>query len=442
MLVRPVGEETREADNLRKVSADPAIVDRVLEEHRGEVSEEMWEELIFQLKVVGLLPIDEENLRVFVEHRAERMRPAEDERTPEPEDTEEPAVEQDAEGETESPPDRPAVVEPDDTRELPGLPDEAEPEEAEESAPAAADVLEEAPAPPPQTAPPAEPIALPGQPTVLAGQPHRAPPEPPQRRRRWWIPLAVLAVALAIWGIVALERRGLRSRALAQATRDMVKVPAGEFTMGSTQYDHEKPPHKVYLDGYYIDRTEVTVAAYRRYVSATGRSMPSAPSWGWQDDHPVVNVAWTDAKTYCEWKGKRLPTEAEWEKAARGADGRTYPWGEEKPSCERVVMDDGGNGCGRNSTWPVGSKSAGASPYGALDMSGNVWEWCADGYDGDYYKSSPSRNPKGPSSASARVLRGGSWGNDDPSYLRAAVRSRYSPTFRGVSFGFRCARNE
>jgi sulfatase modifying factor 1 len=217
----------------------------------------------------------------------------------------------------------------------------------------------------------------------------------------------------------------------------MIHIPAGEFLMGSNDGSNdEKPQRKVYLDGYYLYKNLVTVAQYRKFCQAKGRRMPLAPSWGWQLDHPMVNVTWEDAAAYATWAGCRLPTEAEWEKAARGTDGREYPWGNEwdASKCANSV------GSSRSSTAPVGSYPRGASPYGCLDMAGNAWEWCADWYDESYYKSAPNRNPAGPTSGTYRVLRGGSWDDFNPIGFRAAFRLRYFPDFRSGDGGFRCAR--
>jgi formylglycine-generating enzyme required for sulfatase activity len=220
----------------------------------------------------------------------------------------------------------------------------------------------------------------------------------------------------------------------------MVYVPAGSFAMGSDEFDDEKPIHTVYLDTFWIDRTEVSNAQYRRCVEAGVCQVPTTcdlgdPTYddGSKKDHPVVCVNWSQARTYCEWAGARLPTEAQWEKAARGTDGRTYPWGDSQPDCNRAQY----GGCD-GQTVPVGSIAAGTSPYGALDIAGNVWEWVADWYDADYYASSPERNPPGPATGAGRVLRGGSWGSHWYS-VRAAYRESGYPPARSYRIGFRCA---
>ena len=221
---------------------------------------------------------------------------------------------------------------------------------------------------------------------------------------------------------------------------EMVWVPAGEFLMGSTDDEgvrDERPQRKVYLDGYWMYKTEVTVAQYRKFCEATNREMPEAPEWGWKEDHPVVNVSWHDAVDYAKWAGASLPTEAQWEKAARGTDGRVFPWGNE--------WDAGA--CANSVSWslkgtkPVGSCPAGASPYGCVDMAGNAWEWCADWYDEAYYgNEAPSRNPPGPASGGYRVLRGGSWNCGDRGPFRCANRLLYRPCRRDDFGGFRCSR--
>jgi formylglycine-generating enzyme required for sulfatase activity len=215
-----------------------------------------------------------------------------------------------------------------------------------------------------------------------------------------------------------------------------VYVPAGEFLMGSLDSvgdDNEHPQHTVYLDAFWIMQTEVTNAQYAKCVDAGACSAPDNSRW--QDaayaDHPVTDVDWNQATEYAAWVGGRLPTEAEWEKAARGTDGRTYAWGEEQPDQSLA------NCCGFvNDTTPVGSYPAGASTYGALDMAGNVWEWTADWYDSGYYSRSPVQNPTGPSSGDYRVLRGGGyWG--EAAVVRVANRVRFYPGFRNWAGGFR-----
>jgi len=218
----------------------------------------------------------------------------------------------------------------------------------------------------------------------------------------------------------------------------MVYVPAGDFLMGSSDadsqaYDYEKPQHTVYLDAFWIDRTEVTNAQYRKCVDAGACREPG----GWDEndynapDQPVVYVYWDDARAYAAWAGGRLPTEAEWEKAARGTDGRIYPWGNRAPDCDKANYA----GCvGRPAT--VGSYLTGVSPYGVLDMAGNVWNWVADWFDTEYYDRSPARNPQGPASGEDRVVRGGAF-----SLVVEGIRSGYrgwcDPYDRFRDIGFR-----
>ena len=208
--------------------------------------------------------------------------------------------------------------------------------------------------------------------------------------------------------------------------------------------DNERPQHTVTLDAYYIDKYEVTNARYQACVVSDACSPPNEVRPFTQElyygntayaDYPVVHVTWDQAEAYCAWAGKRLPTEAEWEKAARGTDGRTYPWGEQAP--DRMLLNYNGN---EGRTTPVGSYPDGASPYGALDMAGNVMEWTADWYDDDYYSVSPERNPPGPSAGEMRVLRGGSW-----VYYYIDVRAAYRDNdYPGdwMNVGFRCVRSQ
>ena len=214
---------------------------------------------------------------------------------------------------------------------------------------------------------------------------------------------------------------------------EMVYVPAGEFLMGSEDADadsDEDPEHTVYLDAYWIYKHEVMNAQYRQCIEdgVCSGDLSGYP----ENDYPAVYIDWYDASAYCEWAGGRLPTEAEWEKAARGTDGQTYPWGEADPNCSLAQY----GGCSLEIV-PVGSFLAGASPYGALDMAGNVWEWVADWYDTDYYQNSPSQNPTGPASGTIRVRRGGSWVSH-VRFLRASGRSGRSPDNWNSNSGFRC----
>jgi len=295
---------------------------------------------------------------------------------------------------------------------------------------------------------------------------------------------------------------------------EMVYIPEGEFIMGTDQaeidriwqrfgwekewkqyFKNESPKHQVYVDGFWMYRYEVTVAQYRKFCQETGRQMPPEPKWGWQDNYPIVNVSYDDAVNYCKWAGVRLPTEAEWEYAARG--GNTGPalerseglnekpryifvWGDELPKglpalpasrkssrqAGAAAAQAGKGGYGNFAdesikkkflpsssgqvgwiifegyddgyvyTAPVGSFNH--NGFGLYDMAGNVWEWCTDWYDENYYQNSPSQNPQGHPSSLWRVLRGGSW-YDDPYFVRAANRDGVRPHLMDLFWGFRCS---
>jgi len=239
---------------------------------------------------------------------------------------------------------------------------------------------------------------------------------------------------------------------------EMIVIPAGEFWMGSDQQQDqnarvgEMPQHRVYLDEYTIGKYSVTQAQYLAFVQATDHRVPEIFLGGpanWdktqrrppvgKENHPVVLVDWNDAATYCQWlaqvtgRSYRLPTEAEWEKAARGTDQRLYPWGNVEPDQSRVNFDTHAGGATE-----VGKHPASASPYGVLDMVGNVWEWVADWYSERYYASSPARNPRGPGSGNYRAARGGAW-NQGAINLRVSYRQGNSSNDRNDSIGFRCA---
>ncbi|MFQ5942323.1 MAG: bifunctional serine/threonine-protein kinase/formylglycine-generating enzyme family protein [Anaerolineales bacterium] len=236
-----------------------------------------------------------------------------------------------------------------------------------------------------------------------------------------------------------------------------VYVPEGEFNMGADASDpdgsaDEKPVHTVMLDAFWMDQTEVTNRMYRMCVMAGACDFPSrAPQFDNPDltDHPVVGVNWRDAEDYCEWAGRRLPTEAEWEKAARGSDGRTFPWGFSAIAGHRLnfadasldeLWADASEDDGFMYSSPVGNYPAGASPYGALDMAGNVWEWVSDWFLSRYYLNSASENPAGPASSptNSHTVRGGSFLSNARN-VRAVYRFGYSPDTSAADLGFRCA---
>jgi formylglycine-generating enzyme required for sulfatase activity len=240
----------------------------------------------------------------------------------------------------------------------------------------------------------------------------------------------------------------------------MLYVPEGEYLMGSDEDSaEESPAHNVHLDAFWIDRTEVTYAQFARFLNQMGGHEVECSGHDCNEikngdknshmlvqdgsyvvetgyeDYPMSEVTWYGAQAYCGWAGKRLPTEAEWEKAARGTDGRRYPWGNSEPSCAKLNFRT----CVR-STIAVGSYPAGASPYGALDMAGNVYEWTADWYDRDYYRgeAASSPNPRGPASGRSKVARGGSSYDLDLYLVRTTYRFGYVPETGHRVVGFRC----
>jgi len=245
----------------------------------------------------------------------------------------------------------------------------------------------------------------------------------------------------------------------------MVYVPAGTVWMGchrdgSRECDaDEQPGHEVRVSAFYIGRTEVSVVDYARCVldrdcgdegldgyAITGTSLVVSTYCNWRqpkrERHPLNCVSHAQATRYCQWRDGRLPTEAEWERAARGDDRRRYPWGDEPASCALAVMaDDKGNGCGKNGTWPVGRKPRDISPFGAMDMAGNVREWVADWYDKRYYRKKVVSDPHGPDHGARRSARGGGWGNTVSRFLRASARDAEHPNGRNMHLGFRCAKS-
>jgi formylglycine-generating enzyme len=233
----------------------------------------------------------------------------------------------------------------------------------------------------------------------------------------------------------------------------MVLIPSGPFTMGSHDgFPNERPEHTVTLDAYYIDRYEVTLNLYRKFLETEKHEFP--PTWDDEaattvGDRPAVGMRWESAVAYCRWVGKRLPTEAEWEKAARGTDGRRYPWGDMQPFIDianynrgmwvseaitLVAVTSGLEGMSVRH----GLKEGGKSPFGLFHMAGNAAEWVSDWYERDYYQKSPGKNPLGPASGEKRVLRGGSWA-DMPSALRVTARFSAKQDLEDRTIGFRCA---
>ena len=255
----------------------------------------------------------------------------------------------------------------------------------------------------------------------------------------------LLVVAIGFFGIKNLTGNVGRTTTSPKDGMVLVYVPGGKFAMGSEDGEKdEKPVHTLNLDVFWIDQTEVTNKMYNLCVEAGVCDEPYSKSsfirsnyYGNPEfeNYPVIHVDYDNAKVYCEWAERRLPTEAEWEKAARGKYAFVYPWGDNLPTSDllnynRVVGD----------TVEVGSYKSGTSPYGALDMAGNVWEWVADWYDPSYYLKSPLSNPPGPDSGFYGVLRGGAWGNI-ADYVRSSHRFEVELSFTSHSAGFRCAKS-
>ena len=260
------------------------------------------------------------------------------------------------------------------------------------------------------------------------------------------------------------EQRQLALDLLPGVRMEFIHIPAGEFWMGSERGtdrladDNELPQHKVTLAEYFMAKYPVTNVQYQAFVASKGHRMPSHWEKGripvGKENHPVFNISWHDAVAFCQWASQatgqliRLPTEAEWEKTARGpltnpGFVRIYPWGNEKPDATRCTFSGGAvsSVLGGGKTTPVGKHGLrGASPYGCMDMAGNVWEWVADWYDGEFYKISPTANPGGPVSGEYRVLRGGSWTCNEAN-IRVSRRNRLFPGNSINDFGFRCACN-
>lgn len=239
----------------------------------------------------------------------------------------------------------------------------------------------------------------------------------------------------------AAEKKSAPKKKSVKAPKDMALIPAGEFTMGSNDWwPKSQPEHKRQVDAFYMDKFEVTNKRYKSFVDAMGRPAPDHWPGGTippgREDHPVVYVSWEDARDFCKWEGKRLPAEAEWEKAARGADKRAFPWGDkfekEKGNTPQLGNED---------TMPVGSFENGKSPYGIYDMAGNAWEWVDD-----WFKPYPGNTHSDENYGEKyKVLRGGSW--YDCTYYKCGIsapaynRIFFNPQTKNNNFGFRCAKD-
>jgi sulfatase modifying factor 1 len=222
---------------------------------------------------------------------------------------------------------------------------------------------------------------------------------------------------------------------------DLVFIGSGPFLMGASQNEswagNAMPQHKAMLSSYYIYKNLVTVNQFKQFCQATGRPMPLSPSFNfdWQkEDHPMVNVTWEEARDYCRWAGGDLPTEAQWEKAARGTDGRIYPWGNGFDTT-KFWFSNGPTGSAGGTT-PVGFY--GISPYGVTDMAGNVDQWCLDWYDANYYQNCPTKDPMGPDSGTLHTVRGGPWRSHNPMLFRTFRRDGIANETRNPETGFRC----
>jgi formylglycine-generating enzyme required for sulfatase activity len=271
----------------------------------------------------------------------------------------------------------------------------------------------------------------------------------------------IMRVALITTGVIGLSFAAI---SIKRSGGDRVLIPAGEFLMGSPEGEgesNEHPQHKVYLDAFFVDKTEVTNASFKKFADAVHyvtEAEKGGASWvfdggrlqqknhaTWKDPHgngkgiadkldlPVVRVNWSDAGAYCKWAGGRLPTEAEWEKGARGGTNTKYSFGDDESKLDKYAWYADNSG---SQAHPVGQKKP--NQYGLYDMHGNVWEWVSDRYDAKYYRTSPEKNPQGPDFGAGRALRGGASANLRNG-LRSAFRAACGQDDWSISFGFRCA---
>ncbi len=252
----------------------------------------------------------------------------------------------------------------------------------------------------------------------------------------------ISAGIISVIVIFILKAAVAKEAGASSAPNEMILIPEGQFIVGSDKrHPDEGPMHTVYIDQFYIDKFEVTNARYLRFAQETGRRLPDHLRNGvippGMEDHPVIYVNWYDARDYCHWTEKRLPTETEWEKAARGTDGRNFPWGNEFDARKANTPQ-----LGLRHTMPVGSFPEGRSPYGVYDMSGNVWEWTESWYKAYPGNKRPAKENYG---ERYRVVRGGSW--IDCSFYRCGIsaftfnRGFFKVETKNNSFGFRCAKN-
>ncbi|MDE0638239.1 MAG: formylglycine-generating enzyme family protein [Candidatus Poribacteria bacterium] len=284
-----------------------------------------------------------------------------------------------------------------------------------------------------------------------------------------YVCLTILIFFLSVWkGVITAELSSAAEKTL--TTIEWVAIPEGEFIMGSTpqeaeaayrdaklrssllekhSFDAEVPQHSVYLSAYQISRHEITNAQYRAFIEATGRPPPRGPQGEetWKNENfnadtlPIVGVTWFDAQAFAEWIGGSLPTEAQWERAARGTDGRTYPWGSEPPKARHHA-----NFARRyNRPTPIGQFPHGTSPNGIADLAGNVWEWCLDEYNPSFYQQNNKDVRQNPLNLRfrdvlrVRVIRGGAW-NMGSAFLRSSLRSKSYPLDSTHTIGFRVVR--
>jgi len=267
--------------------------------------------------------------------------------------------------------------------------------------------------------------------------------------RKTVIGITVLSVLISACNFAFSNENHAREFLASRDPVEMILIPSGNFLMGSGKAEgrsDEKPQKTIYLEAYSIDAFEVTNKRYLEFIHKTGRKDPPNPysekrlsEEAGVDSIPVVQVTWYDAVDYCRWAGKRLPTEAEWEKAARGVKGGAFPWGDQSPGTTKVNYER--NWDGIHTLWPVGSQPETDSPFGVRDMAGNVREWVSDWYAPDYYQTGPNQNPKGPEQGILKVIKGGSW-HSFKGDIRPASRGKGGFALKTDGIGFRCAKSD